>query len=371
MEKINHASRIARLQEKMAATGLAAVALNAGPSLYHLSGLHFHLMERPVVLLIGPAKGPLLILPELEMAKLADTTLLTPFPYGENPADWPAVFAGALDWLALSGGRVAVEPRQMRLLEYNLLRSAGSGLEFVDGSELIAALRASKDGAEVAAIRRAVQIAEEALTATLPLVKIGVSEQDIAAELHLQLLRNGSESNLPFAPIVSAGPNAANPHARPSARRLVAGDLLVIDWGASHNGYASDLTRTFAVGRVDAEAVAIHQAVLAANRAGRAAGGPGVACAAVDGAARLAIEAAGYGSFFTHRTGHGLGLECHEDPYIRADNQQRLAPGMVYTVEPGIYLAGRNGVRIEDDVLVTADGTETLSKLARGLVMVG
>jgi len=133
------------------------------------------------------------------------------------------------------------------------------------------------------------------------------------------------------------------------------------------DGYISDLTRTFAVGDVDAEYRKIHAVVLEANAAGRASGKPGVPCAGVDWAARAVIEKAGYGDYFTHRTGHGIGLEAHEDPYIRADNLQLLEPGMTFTVEPGIYLPGRNGARIEDNMVITEDGAECLSDMPREL----
>jgi Xaa-Pro dipeptidase len=140
-----------------------------------------------------------------------------------------------------------------------------------------------------------------------------------------------------------------------------------VDWGAVVDGYVSDLTRTFAIGEVDAEWNKIAAIVLAANQAGRDAGRPGVPCSNVDKAARSVIEKAGYGQYFTHRTGHGIGMEEHEEPYMRSDNMHMLYPGMVYTVEPGIYLAGRGGVRIEDDVVVTKTGVEVLSDLPREL----
>jgi Xaa-Pro dipeptidase len=219
-------------------------------------------------------------------------------------------------------------------------------------------------------MRQAVQIAQNALEATLPLIKIGMTERDLAAELTIQLLRHGSDPALPFSPIISGGPNSANPHASPSERTLQSGDLLVIDWGATHEGYVSDLTRTFAIGEIDEEYRKIHEIVQQANAAGRAAGKPGLACAEIDKAARKVIEDAGYGQYFTHRTGHGLGMEGHEDPYMRSDNQQLLETGMAYTVEPGIYLPGRNGVRIEDDVIVTEDGSESLSDLPREIRVV-
>ena len=364
--------RLGRLREEMTKQGFAAMIFNAGPTLTYMTGMDFHLMERPVVVALPREGEPVIVLPELEAAKLASSALpLTPFCYGEDPVLWGRSFQQALGGLCPEGGKIGVEPRQLRLLEYDYLLGAQEGGEIVDGSALVAALRAVKDQTEITAMRRAVRIAEEALEATLPMVKVGSSEREIAAELQLQLLRHGSDSTLPFAPIVSSGANGANPHARPSAKRLVEGDLLIVDWGAAYEGYVSDITRTFAVGRIDAEAQVIHQVVLAANRAGREAGGPGRPCAAVDRAARNAIEEAGYGRFFTHRTGHGIGMECHEEPYIRSDNRQLLQAGMTYTVEPGIYLAGRNGVRIEDDVLVTPDGAESLSTMVRELRVVG
>lgn len=147
--------------------------------------------------------------------------------------------------------------------------------------------------------------------------------------------------------------------------------MLVIDWGASYNGYISDLTRTFAIGEVDDELKKIHRIVQEANAAGRAAGKPGIPCAEVDIATRSVVEKSGYGKYFNHRTGHGIGMEAHEAPYMRGDNMQLLETGMAYTVEPGIYLTNRNGVRIEDNVVITEDGAEVLSDLPRELRVIG
>jgi Xaa-Pro dipeptidase len=148
---------------------------------------------------------------------------------------------------------------------------------------------------------------------------------------------------------------------------LAQGDLLVIDWGATVNGYVSDLTRTFAIGEPDSELAHIAEIVTAANAAARQAASPGVPAKDVDTAARSVIEQAGYGEFFTHRTGHGLGLEGHEEPYIRADNNQLLRKGMTFTIEPGIYLPDRGGVRVEDDFVITSERGESLSNLPRHL----
>jgi Xaa-Pro dipeptidase len=172
---------------------------------------------------------------------------------------------------------------------------------------------------------------------------------------------------MPFAPIIASGPNSANPHAVPTDRQLQLGDMLIVDWGASVAGYISDLTRTFVLGEPDPEFSQIAHIVVEANAAARQQAKPGVPAGLLDQAAREVIEKAGYGEFFTHRTGHGLGLEPHEEPYIRKDNPLVLAPGMTFTIEPGIYLPGRGGVRVEDNLVITESGSETLSDFPREL----
>jgi Xaa-Pro dipeptidase len=220
-------------------------------------------------------------------------------------------------------------------------------------------------------MREAVQIAERALEATLPKIRAGMTEREIGTELVLQTLLAGSDSELPFAPIVASGPNSALPHAAVTDRRLQKGDLLTLDWGAAKNGYIADLTRTFAIGDVDPELKRVYETVKAANAAAKAIARPGVTAAEVDAAARKVITKAGYGEFFTHRVGHGLGLEGHEDPSMHGRNELTLSAGVTFTIEPGIYLPGRGGVRIEDDVVITADGCESLSTYPRELRVIG
>jgi Xaa-Pro dipeptidase len=366
------ASRLEKLQQGLRKSGLDALALNPGASLTYLTGLQFHLMERPVVLLLAADAAPVIVLPELELLKLADLSYeLKAFSYGEDPAGWQAVFRQAVSSLGVDRGRIGVEPRALRLLEYSLIHTAAPEAEYPDATDAVGELRLHKEPGEVAAMRKAVAAAELALQATLPQIKIGRTELEIAEELTAQLLHNGSQPELPFAPVVSGGPNSANPHATPSRRPLQTGDLLVVDWGATVDGYISDLTRTFPVGEVDPLLVKIHRVVQEANAAGRGAAKPGAPCAAVDQAARSVIERAGYGANFTHRTGHGIGLEAHEEPYLRSDNQSRMEPGMTFTVEPGIYLPGRAGVRIEDDVIITDQGADCLSSIERGWKIVG
>ncbi|MGE5375250.1 MAG: M24 family metallopeptidase [Bacteroidota bacterium] len=365
-------SRMDKLNASLRTSGLDAVILNPGPTLTHLTGLKFHLMERPVVLLFARDQTPAIVLPELELQKVASLPYeLKVFAYPENPSEWGNVFRKAAQSLSLNGKRIGVEPRQLRLLEFRYVKDGAPEADFPDAGGVLSDLRLIKDKAEVEAMRRAVKIAQDALEATIPSLKIEMTEKALAGELVSQLLRHGSDPEIPFAPIVSSGPNAANPHASPSDRKLKAGDLLVVDWGAAYEGYVSDLTRTFAVGDVDEEYRKIHRIVQEANEAGRAAARPGVPCSNVDKAARDVIEKAGYGEYFTHRTGHGIGLEGHEDPYMRGDNMQLLEPGMAFTVEPGIYLPNRNGVRIEDNVVITETGADVLSNMPREIRVVG
>ncbi|MCX7975773.1 MAG: Xaa-Pro peptidase family protein [Bellilinea sp.] len=362
--------RLARLIALMNAANLDAIALIPSQSLVYLTGLHFHLSERPTTLIITPPHTPVLIVPELETGKARRSKIpLQLIPFGDNPADWEKSFKEAVDICRLQGKIVGVEPTRFRFLEWQFIQTAARDVRFVSAEPALNVLRLRKDEQELAAMRRAVNIAERAFEQILPLIKAGITERELAAELTVALLRNGSAPELPFAPIVAFGANSANPHAVPGDTPLKSGDLVLFDWGASYEDYFSDITRTLALGDPGEELRHIYNIVLRANQEGRGAGKPGLPAGAVDRAARRVIEEAKYGDFFIHRTGHGLGMESHEPPYLYAENPLSLESGMVYTVEPGIYLPGKGGVRIEDDVVVTADGCETLPSLPRDLIV--
>jgi len=215
-------------------------------------------------------------------------------------------------------------------------------------------------------LREAVQRSERALDALLKWVQPGMTEREIAGQLG-RLLRENGLAEESFAPLVQVGAGSAFPHGMPGDRQLQADDFLLIDFGGKIEGYPADITRTVCLGSPSDEMRKIYDTVLAANQAGIAAAKPGVACGEVDKAARDVIEAAGYGEYFIHRTGHGLGLEGHENPQIAAGVTDVLQTGMVFTVEPGIYVPGLGGVRIEDNVVVTADGVDVLTTYPRRL----
>ncbi|MFT4605558.1 MAG: Xaa-Pro dipeptidase [Rhodothermales bacterium] len=359
--------RHARLREAMKSRRLDAVAINASPTLGYLTGLGFHLSERPVMAVFTAEGTPTMVVPELESLKFQEAQFdVNLYTYTEALDSWQTAFSDALSYL--SSATVGVEPRWLRVLELRFLEGAASRATLVSGEEAIAHLRMHKDAIELDMMRTATRIAQDALKATLPKLEAGITELEAASLLIQNMLRLGSGGELPFQPIVAFGPNSANPHAEPTDRPLQEGDLALFDWGANYKGYFSDLTRTFTFGDVDPELLMIGGLVEAANAAGRAASAPGVQAGDIDRAARAVIAEAGYGEYFMHRTGHGLGLEVHEEPYIRDDNAQLMAPGMTFTIEPGIYLAGRGGVRIEDDLVITADGAESLSDMPRAVV---
>lgn len=358
--------RLSRLFKLMKQDKLETIAVNPGASLFYLTGLHFHLMERPVVLFLKPSTTPLIVLPELEIIKIDQSSVpLNSIVYGDDPASWQFAFDKALKLLKINTMTMGIEPTQIRFLEMEFIKNADPGIEFISAKNYFSSLRLHKDKSEIPKIHKAVQIAEAALEAVKPMISIGKSEKEIASELTLQLLKAGSDPLLPFQPIVSSGSNSASPHAIPSDRKLGKGDMLVIDWGAACEGYISDLTRTFAIGEMPQKFKGIAKAVFDANTSGRKAVIPGKALGSIDDAARNVIQNAGFGDNFTHRTGHGIGLESHEEPFLFSSNSGLMVEGMVFTIEPGIYLPGEGGIRIEDDVVVTTEGCEVLSSINR------
>ena len=223
-------SRFDTLNASLQTSDLDAVILNPGPTLTYLSGLHFHLMERPVVLFYAKGQDPAIVLPELELQKVASLPYkLQVFSYPENPSEWDAAFRNAVQALGLDGKRIGVEPRQLRLLEFRHVKNGAPEANYPDGSDVLSGFRLKKDSDEVEGMRRAVKIAQDTLEATIPLIKIGMTERELSSELVVQLLKHGSQPEMPFSPIVSSGPNSANPHASPAERKLQAGDLLVVD----------------------------------------------------------------------------------------------------------------------------------------------
>jgi Xaa-Pro aminopeptidase len=242
------------------------------------------------------------------------------------------------------------------------------GAEMLATEHLVEDFREVKDPGEIARVRAACAIADDALADTLPFLQDAPTERDFALRLEFAMRERGA-SGVSFDAIVASGPNGAKPHARPSDRTITPHELVVIDFGCIVDGYCSDMTRTVSVGDPGPEARHLWDTVLLSQQAGRAAVAVGVECSAVDRACREIIDDAGWGDAFVHGTGHGVGLEIHEDPRVAATSSGTLTSGHVVTVEPGVYLPGVGGVRIEDTVVVTADGHVALTEFPKDLVL--
>ena len=276
---------------------------------------------------------------------------------------------GVADLVADAPGPVLIEAESLTVADYEALREALPGMAFIPRRDLVRELRQVKDDEELRAIERAVAVAESAFERLLAAVDWSSSptERDVATALEAELRRGGSDP-LPFDPIVAAGERSALPHATPTHRPIGTGDLVLLDFGARVDGYCSDITRTCVRGTPAPWQIDVHERVLEAQTRAREAIRGGESGRAVDAAARDTLARHGLAGSFGHGTGHGIGLDVHEGPSLSARSEDTLRAGNVVTVEPGVYLPGRGGVRIEDDVLVEETGSRTLTRLPRALV---
>ena len=263
--------------------------------------------------------------------------------------------------------RIAIQPEHVSVDVQRALRKTLTGIATRTGARgIVSDLRLCKDDHEIAVIRTAIDIAQRAFTTTRRWIKPGRTERQIAAYLDYQMRRLGADASS-FPTIVAVDANGSLPHHRPSDRPVKPGSAILIDWGARLDGYCSDLTRVLFVGRIAPRLGRVYQVVLDAQVKAIRAAGPTMRADRVDAVARKRITEAGYGERFGHGLGHGLGLDIHEQPTVSKRSQAQLSAGMVFTVEPGIYLPGVGGIRIEDDVLVTPDGIQVLSTLTKTL----
>jgi Xaa-Pro aminopeptidase len=271
----------------------------------------------------------------------------------------------------LTASKVKVAGFESRSLTYDayekLQREAG-GISLKPLSDEIGPIRARKDSDEIVLLKEAAKIAARALGATLEIVKPGVTERNIASLLEVNMKDEGSEKPS-FETIVAAGDNSSMPHAKPGGRELQNGDFVVIDYGAVYGGYHSDETCTVAIGEISREQERVYEIVKNAHDSAMDAVKAGVSCKEIDGIARSYIEDRGFGPHFSHGTGHGVGLEVHEAPTVSARSTDRLEEGMIITVEPGVYIPGKWGVRIEDTVLVEKDGCEIITEMPKELAV--
>jgi len=353
-----NAHRLAKVRERLAAEGLNALLVTEPNNRRYMSGF-------------SGTSGMVVI-------TLQNTWLLTDFRYIEQASQQAPLFevvehhgdaVHTLKQLLKDAGaeKLGFDARHLTYAEYVKLAEELRPIQLVSTAEWVEQLRWVKEPEEIAQIRQAAAIADEAFRHVLTMLRPGLRERDVAAELEYKMRQLGA-SGPAFDTIVASGPRSALPHGVAGERVLAAGDLVTLDFGARYHGYCSDLTRTVALGSVDGRLKEIYQIVLEAQEIGLSKIRAGMTGREADALVRSHIAARGYGDAFGHATGHALGLDIHESPSLSKRCETVLQPGMVLTVEPGIYLPGLGGVRIEDDVLLTSDGLEVLTGAPKHLI---
>jgi Xaa-Pro aminopeptidase len=369
-----HRERIERARAALSSHAAAALLLGVGADLRYLTGYHAILTER-LTMLVLPSSGPvILVAPRLEAMAAARCPAaaegFVEVVAWDETQDARTLVA---DRLPASEGRVLVGA-DLWAMHVLALQEALPGRAFGLATEVLRDLRMVKDADEIVLLRLAAQAADRVLEAVAAGPLVGRTEREVSLEILDRLVAEGHDS-AQFA-IVGSGPNSASPHHRPGDRRIEAGEPVVFDLGGSYAGYCSDMTRTVWVAgpariRPSEEFLAIYDLVRQANAEATATVRPGVTCEALDAAARRVIEAGWHGPAFLHRVGHGIGLETHEEPYLVGGNSEPLRAGVAFSIEPGVYIADRHGVRIEDIVVCGAEGPNVLNEATRDLLIVG
>lgn len=363
----DYTARMRRAAADAAAAGLDGLVITPGPDLVWLTGYRpTAVTERLTALVLTPGQDPVLLLPRLERADAEDAVAapsltIIDWTDGEDPFARLAAFVGAHASMGIADSAWA-----LHLLG---LQDAVPGSSYRALTQCLPMLRAVKDADELARLAAAGAAADATYEQIVDVPFAGRKETDVAADL-ARLLREHGHEQVDFT-VVGSGPNGANPHHEAGDRVIEEGDAVVLDFGGLMDGYGSDTTRTVCVGEPSARLREVHEVVRVAQQAGVDAVRPGVACQEVDRAARAVITDAGYGEQFIHRTGHGIGTTTHEPPYMIEGEEQPLIPGMCFSVEPGIYLTGELGVRIEDIVTVTDTGAVRFNTTDHGLRVVG
>ncbi len=355
--------RLATLQRRLQQENLDVALVTRPVQIGYLTGAFIYPHERFFALAVPASGEATLFGPALEAGQLEGRGV--PFFAVRDQDRIADVLAGRL------AGRIGVE-RDHITLGWSLAVADAAGCEIgslADIAPLLASLRVTKDEREAKSLREAARRLDEATAHAKRLIRPGVTERQMASEIE-RYMREELKGEPGFPSIVLFGERSALPHGGPTDRALSSGEAVLVDIGFAWEGYVADTTRTFFLGEPSEEMRRVYAVVQKAQELGRAAVRPGTAMGDVDAAARRHIAATGYGEFFPHRVGHGLGLETHEEPFLLPGREDPLAPGMCLTVEPGVYLPGKGGVRIEDDLLVTEAGAETLTQYPRDLEVV-
>ena len=361
----NYLARLERVRREMADRSIDAVLLSVGHDLPYLTGYHAMPLERLTLLVVRMDSTPQMLVPRLEVPRVVPQPGVFEV-VAWNETDDPVAMAAKM----LVGAKTIAVGDQMWARFLVELLAHLDGARFTRAVDVVGALRAAKDLEEIEALRRAGaaadRVALELQTGLIPLV--GRTEAEVSADISARLIREGHDV-VNFA-IVAAGENAASPHHHPSDRVIKKGEIVLCDFGGTMNGYCSDITRCVFTGEPIPEVREAYAVLQRAQKAGVEAGRVGGTCESVDAAARRIIDEAGFGEYFVHRTGHGIGMEAHEEPYMVNGNRTSIVAGHAFSVEPGIYIPGKWGMRLEDIVVATATGPDSMNRANHDLVSV-
>ncbi len=361
-------SRLNVIKDRMKEKNIDGMILFPSSNQYYVTGFRTFPGER-LLLTIIPLKGePFFISPmlyESQVRKESWTRDIVLWTDENKPYE---IFKKAMEQRGLNSGRFAVDDNLYAVQLLSMI-NAMPEIEFVAMGDLLGCLRIAKSADEIDKIRQAGKIVDEVVEEVRKNAKPGMTEIEIAALMEFEMRKRGSEGPS-FETIVGSGPNSALPHYNAGERRVNPGEFMVLDFGAIYKGYCSDTTRTLCMGEPTDKMREVYNVVKEAQEIGVRTVRPGIKAKEVDAAVRKHISDKGYGEYFTHRTGHGLGLEIHEEPYISGISESILKPGMVFSIEPGVYINGEFGVRIEDIVVVTEDGWERLNNYSRELTVI-
>jgi len=361
-------ARLNSIREKLEKENLDGMLLFPSPNQYYTTGFRTFPGERLLLTVIPKSSDAFFIAPKLYEGQIrSEASIVNIYSWTdeENPYD---ILKELMEERGIDKGRFAVDDTMWSLQLLSIMKVLPNA-EFVSLGDIISSMRLKKSNDEVELMKKSGKIADDIFMKVKEYIKPGMSEIEVAAFMEYEMRKMGADGPS-FETIIGSGPNSALPHYSPGERKIGTGEFVVFDFGALYKGYCSDTTRTLCIGEPSEKMVKVHNIVREAQEIGVKTVRPGIKAKEVDLAVRNYIESKGYGKYFTHRTGHGIGLDVHEEPYITAISEKILEPGMAFSIEPGIYIEGEFGVRIEDIVIVTDDGCIRMNNSPKELICV-
>ncbi len=361
---------LASIKEKLTALmkerDVKALVLSPSMNMLYTTGFNTFPGERLLVSVLDAAGEVVFIVPKMYEQEVSEKAVFDRIISWDDSQDPGKILEVLCNEKEFGGSTIAIEDN-MWFVAFEKIYAAFKGARFIKASSIVGELRKYKTAAEAEKMRKSSELADKSIGMIIPMIKAGMKEIEVKELLEAELKKQGF-SNPAFDTIIGSGPNSALPHYTAGDRVLKAGDSVVIDFGGVYQGYNSDMTRTIMLGKASEEYREVYETVREAQKKAVEAVKPGMKASEIDAAARSYITEKGYGDYFIHRTGHGIGMEVHEEPYISDISKSVLQPGMMFSIEPGVYLPGKFGVRIEDLVMVTETGVEVLNKYSKELI---